>query len=86
MGWLVGPTLASFFVAFLVVKLFDHIFAGVTGSVIGIARFSLFVGTWTAVSTKGAMHGITKKVRALRQANASAKARFEALVKDNGTK
>ena len=72
MGWLVGSTLASIVAAFLVVRIFDYVFAGVTGSLINVARAGLFVVTWTAVTTKSGMHGFTKQVRQLRQGNAKA--------------
>ena len=69
MGWLIGPTIASFVAAFLVVKLFDFIFGGVTGSIASVARACLFVVTWTAVSAKGGMRSFTRKVRQLRAGN-----------------
>lgn len=68
MGWLVGYTLASIVTSFIAVKIFDHIFAGVTGSLVSIARVPLFVGTWTAVTATAGMRGFTRKVRQLRQA------------------
>ena len=72
MGWLVGPTIASFVAAFIVVKLFDHIFAGATSGLLNIVRPGIFVVTWTAVTTKSGMHGVTKGVRQLRQGNTKA--------------
>ena len=74
MGWLIGPTLASFFAAFLAVKLFDFIFGGVTSSMVSVARAGLFVATWTAVTTKGGMHGFGKKVKQLKASNQIIKA------------
>ena len=67
MGWLVGSTLASMVASFIVVKIFDYIFAGVTSGLVSGARFPLFVVTWTAVTAKAGMHGFTKRVRQLRQ-------------------
>ena len=74
MGWLIGPTLASFFAAFLAVKLFDFIFGGVTSSIVNVARAGVFIGTWTAVTTKGGMHGFSKKVKQLKAGNQIIKA------------
>lgn len=69
MGWLIGPTLASFVAAFIVVKIFDYLFAGAMGGLGSTVRAGLFVGTWTAVTTKAGMHGFNQKVRRLRQGN-----------------
>ncbi len=67
MGWLVGYTLASMAASFVVVKIFDWIFAGATGGLVSSVRASLFVGTWTVVTTKAGMSGFTKRVKQLRQ-------------------
>ena len=67
MGWLVNYTLASIAAASVAVKLFDYIFAGATSGLVSIARVVLFVGTWTAVTTKAGMNGFSKKVRQVRQ-------------------
>lgn len=83
MGWLIGYTLASIAAAFIVVRLFDYIFAGVTGSLVNIARFGLFVATWSAVTVKAVMHGFTGQVRQLRQSNAAA---IEAITKSGNSK
>ena len=72
MGWLIGPTMASFVAAFLVIKLFDYVFSGVTGYLVSGARAGAFVITWTAVTTQLGMHGFTSKVRQLGQRNAKA--------------
>lgn len=72
MGWLVGYTMASIAVAFIVVKIFDYVFAGVTGNVASAARVGLFVGAWTAVTTKAGMRGVNQKFRQLRQGNQKA--------------
>ena len=65
MGWLVGSTLASMVASFIVVKIFDYIFAGVTSGLVSSARFPLFVGTWTAVTAQAGMHGFTSRIRGL---------------------
>ena len=72
MGWLIGPTLASFVAAFIVVKIFDYVFSGVTGNLASVARAGLFVGTWTAVTAQAGMSGFNLKVRRLRAGTASA--------------
>ena len=72
MGWLIGPAMASLFAAFLMVKLFDYVFSGVTGSLASGARAGVFVITWTAVTVHLGMRGLTAKVRQLRQSNAKA--------------
>lgn len=81
LGWLVGYTLASIVAALLIVRIFDYIFAGVTGNIASVARFGLFVITWTAVTWKAGMHSFTAQVRQLRQGNADALARIDALTK-----
>lgn len=67
MGWLVSYTLASIAASFVVVKIFDYIFAGAASGLVSSARFGVFVVTWTAVTAKAGMHGVTKRVRRLRQ-------------------
>jgi hypothetical protein len=76
MGWLIGPTLASFVAAFIVVKVFDyalsHAASGLTDKMASAARASLFIGTWTAVTAKAGMNGFSQKARQLRAGTASA--------------
>ena len=67
MGWLVGYTLASMAASFVVVKIFDWLFAGVISSLVAPARAVLFVGTWTAVTTRAGMNGFSKRIRNLRE-------------------
>ena len=67
MGWLVSYTLASIAASFIVVKIFDYIFAEAVGGLVSSARAGLFVATWTAVTAQTGMHGVTKRVRQLRQ-------------------
>ena len=67
MGWLVNATLASMVIAFIAVKILDHIFANVTNGLIGWVRFGLFVLTWTAVTAQAGMHVFSKQVRQLKQ-------------------
>lgn len=63
LGWLVGYTLASIVAAIIVVRIFDYIFAGATGSIVNVARLALFVITWTLITAKSGMHGFTTQVR-----------------------
>lgn len=72
MGWLIGPTLASFVAAFIVVKLFDYVFSGVTDGLVYMARAGVFIVTWTAVTSTAGMRSLSQKVRRLRQGSASA--------------
>ncbi len=67
MGWLVSATLASMVAAFVVVKIFDYIFAGVTSGLGSVVRYGLFALTWTAVTVQAGRHGFNKRVRQLRQ-------------------
>ena len=67
LGWLISYTLASMAASFVVVKIFDYIFAETASGVVSIARFGLFVLTWTAITAKAGMRGFTKRVRRVRQ-------------------
>ena len=67
MGWLVSYTLASIAASFVVVKIFDYIFAEATSGLASIARFGLFVVTWTVVTAKAGMSGFSKRIKALRK-------------------
>ena len=68
MKWLVGSTLASLVGAFLVVRIFEYVVGGVTSNaVVGATKASLFVTTWTAISTGSGMRAFSKWVRGLRQ-------------------
>ena len=60
-------TLASMAASFIVVKIFDYIFAGATGGLVSSARAGLFVATWTAVTAQAGMHGFSKHIKALRK-------------------
>jgi hypothetical protein len=80
LSWLVGYTLASIVAAFVIVRIFDYIFAGVSGNIVAGARLGLFVGAWTVVTAKAGMHTITRQARQLRHGNASAMNRINAIV------
>jgi len=79
-GWLVGPGLVSLIASLIVVRIFDLVF-GATSGLINTARAGLFVGTWTAVTTGSGMRDVAKWARRLRQGNASARSRLDALTK-----
>lgn len=81
MGWLVAYTLASVAASYIVVRIFDYLFGGVTGSLVNAARAGVFVTTWTAVTARSGMHGFTKRVRQLRQGATDARNRIDALTK-----
>ena len=66
MGWLVGYVIASMVGAFIVVRIFEYLAAGLAGGVVGTVKLGLFVGAWTAITVGSGMHGFTKSVRALR--------------------
>lgn len=81
MGWFVGVTLASLVAGVIIVKIFDYFFAGMVGGFASTIRACLFVGTWTAITAKSGMHGVTGHVRQLRQGKAKM---VEALAKVSG--
>lgn len=81
MAWLIGYTLASMAAAFVVVRIFDYLFSGVTGSLVSAARFVVFALVWTAVTVRSGMRSFTRRVRQLRQGNAKARSRIESLTK-----
>lgn len=64
--WLLGPTIASLVASFLVIRLFDILFSGVTGTVANVARPVLFTGTWSATTAASGMRGVNERVRKLR--------------------
>ena len=72
MGWLLGPTLASFFLAVIVVKVFEYVIPGVMSSLMSVPKAGLFVVTWTAVTSAAGMRGFNQKVRRLRRGNQAA--------------
>lgn len=78
MSWLVGYTVVSMAVAFIVVKIFDYIFSGVAGGFTGVTRAGIFVITWAAVTAQSGMRGFSGSARRLRESNADAKNLLEA--------
>ena len=83
MGWLIGYTIASLVGAFFVVRLFEYALAGVAGGLAGVAKASLFVSVWTAITTGTGMRAFSKTVRGLRQGNKEVSKRLYHPPKDN---
>ena len=50
MGWLLGPSIASLFIALVAMYLYRHITAGIHSGLAGIGQLVLFVSTWTFVT------------------------------------
>ena len=67
MKWLGGPILASLLGAFLVVRIVESVSGGAQGAVVSAVKASLFVATWTAITTGSGMHDVSKRVRQLRE-------------------
>jgi hypothetical protein len=82
MSWLLGYTVVSMAVAFIVIKIFDYLFSGVAGGFTGVARAGLFVITWAAITAQSGMRGVSKTARQLRQGNADATSLLTTLTKD----
>lgn len=87
MGWLIGPVVASWAVAFLVVRIFDYVVGGATNKVVDVTRAGLFVSAWTAVTAGTGMRGFDKRVRGLRRRTRGIKGEvFNALTRVSGGK
>lgn len=68
MKWLSGSMIASIVGALLVVRLFEYLSAGaVHGVAASTTKASLFVTTWTAITTGSGMRSFSATVRNLRQ-------------------
>ena len=63
MSWLIGPILASIVASVLIVKIWDTLSGGVSGSFLGVVRGVLFVGAWVAIITVAGMRGVNNTVR-----------------------
>ena len=85
MQWLLGYTLGSIAVSFVVVRAFDFLVGGAVDSATSAARGIVFVNTWAAVTTKSAMRDVTKSARKLRLSNLVAKNKLYALIDDEQT-
>lgn len=66
MGWLIGYTISSMVGAFIVVRLFEYAFSGLTGWVGNVVKASIFSGTWAAITAGLGMRGVNKGVHSLR--------------------
>ena len=82
MGWLLGYTLGSIAVSFVVVRAFDFLVGGAVDSATSAARGIVFVNTWAAVTTKSAMRDVTKTEQKLRLKNLVVKNKIDALAED----
>ena len=60
--------MASLVIAFIVVRIFDHLFAGMVGAASGVIRAILFVASWTAVTTAAGMRGVSRLTERLKRA------------------
>ncbi len=80
MSWLIGYTLASMVTAFIAIRIFDYVVSGATDN---LARASVFVTTWTAVTVRSGMRGFSKSARQLRQSNADAESLLGRSLKDD---
>ena len=63
MSWLIGPILASIVASILIVKIWDTLSGGVSGSFLGVVRGVLFVGAWVAIITAAGMRGVNSTIR-----------------------
>ena len=84
MSWLIGYTIASIVGAVFVVRLFDYVFGGFVSTISSIARGSLFVSVWTAITTALGMHDFSKTERKLRRSSEEVSRRVNRLQKVNG--
>ena len=82
MSWLIGYTLASMAASLIVVRIFDYVVSGATEN---LARASVFITTWAAVTAQSGMRGFSKSARRLRKSNANAKSLLEHSLKDDGS-
>ena len=80
MGWLVGYTFASMAAAFLVVRIFEFLFAGATSGVAAAVKPGLFVATWTAVTAQSGMRSATSFAGRWRQRSESGRGKMDAIV------
>ncbi len=80
MSWLIGYTLASMAAAFIAIRIFDYIVSEATDN---LARASVFVATWTAVTAQSGMRGVSKSAQRLRKSSADAKSLIGRSLKDD---
>ena len=63
MSWLLGPIITSIVASILIVKIWDTLSGGVSGSFLGVVRGILFVGAWVAIITVAGMRGVNSTIR-----------------------
>lgn len=66
MNFLFSSAIAALVTAFLAVRIYDYLVAGLAGFVVQTARATLFVTTGAAIATASGMRGFTQRVRRLR--------------------
>ena len=66
MKWLGNAMLASLVGGILAVRLFEYLSGGAQSTVANAAKASIFVTTWTAITTGSGMRDFSKRVRQLR--------------------
>jgi len=66
LGWLVGYVLASAVSSVIVVRLAQFALGGVV-EIAGVVKNTLFVGTWTAVTSALGMRAFKKNLQRLRK-------------------
>ena len=79
MGWLIGNVMGSMVAAFVIVRVWDWLSVGVTGSVASVARASIFVTVWTAITTVTGMRAVDQGERQLRQVHKGVLSRLKPL-------
>lgn len=72
MRWLVGPLIASFVGAFIIVRIFDYLTASAKGGAVEVGRAGLFVATWSAITASAGMAGLDSRARRLRKSGLGA--------------
>ena len=80
MGWLVGYTFASLAAAFVVVRLFEFLFAGATSGIAYAIKPGLFVATWTAVTARSGMRSATPFTSRWRQRSEGVRGKMDTIV------
>jgi hypothetical protein len=80
MGWLVGYTFASMGAAFVVVRIFEHLFSGATSGISAAVKPGIFVATWTAVTARLGMRSATSLTSRWRQRSEGVRGKMDTIV------
>ena len=80
MGWLVGYTFASMAAAFVVVRIFEHLFSGATSGIASAVKPGLFVATWTAVTARSGMRSASSLTSRWRHRSEGVRGKMDAIV------